>query len=204
MEVRSSWKNVFCLKKKKKDMACCVFESNSETTINFQSCYGLLLQKGRCIWYVWSTLRDKQNNLEQLKLTTLAQHMALFSLGWNAGGMQITPLIGCLSQFHLFCFSVLWGQNFHLSLQLHPACFLFGFPSHLALLLVFLTHYQKLGASLVTQWQRIYLPIQEMHVPFSGWENPLEKEMAIHSSILAWEIPWTEEPGRRQSSGSQK
>ena len=37
-----------------------------------------------------------------------------------------------------------------------------------------------------------------------GREAPLEKEMAAHSSILAWEIPWTEEPGRLQSMGSQK
>ena len=36
-----------------------------------------------------------------------------------------------------------------------------------------------------------------------GEEDPLEKEMATHSSILAWEIPWTEEPGRLQSMGSQ-
>ena len=37
-----------------------------------------------------------------------------------------------------------------------------------------------------------------------GWEDPLEKEMAIHSSILAWKIPWTEEPDRLQSMGSQR
>ena len=37
-----------------------------------------------------------------------------------------------------------------------------------------------------------------------GWEDPLEKEMATHSSILAWKIPWTEEPGRLQSMGSQR
>ena len=37
-----------------------------------------------------------------------------------------------------------------------------------------------------------------------GWEDPLEKEMATHSSILAWEIPWTEEHGGLQSLGSQK
>ena len=36
-----------------------------------------------------------------------------------------------------------------------------------------------------------------------GWEDPREKEMATHSSILAWEIPWTEEPGGLQSMGSQ-
>ena len=37
-----------------------------------------------------------------------------------------------------------------------------------------------------------------------GWEDPLEKEMATHSSILAWEIPWTQEPGRLQFMRSQK
>ena len=37
-----------------------------------------------------------------------------------------------------------------------------------------------------------------------GWEDPLEKEMATHSSVLAWKIPWTEEPGGPQSIGSQR
>ena len=37
-----------------------------------------------------------------------------------------------------------------------------------------------------------------------GWEDPLEKEMATHSSILAWRIPWSEEPGRLQSTGSHR
>ena len=45
--------------------------------------------------------------------------------------------------------------------------------------------------------------IQEMGVQSLGWEDPLEKEMATHSSILAWRIPWTEEPGRLQFTGSQ-
>ena len=45
--------------------------------------------------------------------------------------------------------------------------------------------------------------MQEMQVWSLGQEDPLEKEMATHSSILAWEIPWTEEPGRLQSMGSQ-
>ena len=44
---------------------------------------------------------------------------------------------------------------------------------------------------------------QETQVQFPGWEDALEKEMATHSSILAWEIPWTEEPGRLQYMGSQ-
>ena len=46
--------------------------------------------------------------------------------------------------------------------------------------------------------------MQETWVRSLGWEDPLEKETATHSNILAWEIPWTEEPGRLQSMGSQK
>ena len=42
-----------------------------------------------------------------------------------------------------------------------------------------------------------------MQVRSLGWGDPLEKEMATHSSILAWRIPWTEEPGKLQSIGSQ-
>ena len=44
----------------------------------------------------------------------------------------------------------------------------------------------------------------ETRVQSLGWEDPLEKEMATHSSILAWKIPWTEEPGKLQSIGSQR
>ena len=46
--------------------------------------------------------------------------------------------------------------------------------------------------------------VQETWVQFLGVEDPLEKGMAIHSSILAWRIPWTEKPGRLQSMGSQE
>ena len=46
--------------------------------------------------------------------------------------------------------------------------------------------------------------MQELHVLSLGWDDPLEKETAAHSSILAWEVPWPEEPGRLQSMGSQK
>ena len=49
------------------------------------------------------------------------------------------------------------------------------------------------------------LPVmQAIWVPSLGWEDPLEKGMAIHSSILAWKIPWTEEPGGLQSTVSQR
>ena len=46
--------------------------------------------------------------------------------------------------------------------------------------------------------------MREIWVQSLGWEDPLEKEMAIHSSTIAWKIPWTEEPGRLQSMGSQR
>ena len=46
--------------------------------------------------------------------------------------------------------------------------------------------------------------MRETWVLFLGREDPLEKEMAIHSSTIAWKIPWTEEPGRLQSMGSQR
>ena len=46
--------------------------------------------------------------------------------------------------------------------------------------------------------------MQEMRIWSLGQEDPLEKEVAAHSSILVWEIPWIEEPGRLQSTGSQE
>ena len=48
------------------------------------------------------------------------------------------------------------------------------------------------------------LEMQKIAVRSLGWEDSLEKEMATHSSILAWKIPKTEEPGRQQSIGSQR
>ena len=60
------------------------------------------------------------------------------------------------------------------------------------------------GASLVAQLVNILPAMQETWVLFLGQEDPLEKGMATHSSILAWEVPWTEEPGELQSTGSQK
>ena len=57
-------------------------------------------------------------------------------------------------------------------------------------------------SSLVAQLVKHLPTMQETQVPSLGWEDPLEKEMATHSIILAWRIPWTEETGRLQSMGS--
>ena len=54
------------------------------------------------------------------------------------------------------------------------------------------------------QQLRIRLPIQEMRVQSLGQEDPLEKGMASHSGIIAWKVPWTEEPGGLYSSWSHK
>ena len=59
-------------------------------------------------------------------------------------------------------------------------------------------------ASMVVQWLRIHLPMQETWVRSLVQEDPLEKEMATHSSILAPQIPWREEPEGLQSMDSQK
>ena len=56
----------------------------------------------------------------------------------------------------------------------------------------------------MAQGQRIRLPAQEAQVLSQGQEDPLEEEMVTPSSILAWKIPWTEEPGGLQSMGSQR
>ena len=75
------------------------------------------------------------------------------------------------------------------------------------LFLLFQTFKSKLmetSTSLVAQMVKRLSTMRETWVRSLGWKDPLEKEMAIHSSTNAWKIPWTEEPGRLQSMGSQR
>ena len=60
------------------------------------------------------------------------------------------------------------------------------------------------GASLVVQTVKHLSTMWETRVRSLSQEDPLQKEMAIHSSTIAWKIPWTEEPGWLQSTGSQR
>ena len=62
----------------------------------------------------------------------------------------------------------------------------------------------SLYASLVAQRLKRLPPMRETGVQSLGLEDPLEKEMVTHSSILAWRIPWTEKPGKLQSTGLQR
>ena len=64
--------------------------------------------------------------------------------------------------------------------------------------------FRKKRASLVTQLVKNLPAMQETSVQFLDREDPREEETATHSSILAWRIPWTEEPGRLQSMGLQR
>ena len=64
--------------------------------------------------------------------------------------------------------------------------------------------YQEYGASLVAKRLKHLPPMRETRVRSLGQEDPLEKKMVAHSSILAWRIPWMEKPGRLQSTGSQR
>ena len=59
-------------------------------------------------------------------------------------------------------------------------------------------------AFLVAQMVKNQPAMQEIWIQSLGWEDPLEKVMAIHSNILAWRIPWTKEPGELQSMESQR
>ena len=63
---------------------------------------------------------------------------------------------------------------------------------------------EKYQASLVAKMVKRLPAIRETWVLSLGREDPLEKEMATHSSTLAWKIPWMEEPGRLQSTGLQR
>ena len=85
------------------------------------------------------------------------------------------------------------------------------FPSYQAnvhklktLTLEFFIHFIKFRASLVAQMVKNLPAVQESRVRSLGREDPLEKGMATHSSILAWRIPWTEEPDGLQSMGLQE
>ena len=75
----------------------------------------------------------------------------------------------------------------------------FCYASHVFVILLV-----SMAASLVAQMVKNLPEMQEIQVWSLCWEDPLEKEMATHSSIFAWRIPWTEEPSRLQSMGSQR
>ena len=69
---------------------------------------------------------------------------------------------------------------------------------------IYIQRYTSTWASLVAQRVKTLPAMWETWVQSLGWEDPLEEGVATHSSILAWRIPWTEEPGGLQSMGSHR
>jgi len=80
----------------------------------------------------------------------------------------------------------------------------FGVSVSIFTILIDVSWYVFHQTSLVAQMVKRLPTMWETWVQSPGWEDLLEKEMATHSSILAWKIPWTEEPGRLQSVGLQR
>ena len=101
-------------------------------------------------------------------------------------GTNYMPNLPCLHFLHFLLL------NRHHSV--HELCF--------AVFLIKLIEAHR--ASLVAQSVKCLSTMRETWVPSLGREDLLEKEMAIHSNTIAWKIPWTEEPGRLQSMGSQR
>ena len=108
----------------------------------------------------------------------------------NPGGNQLLPLASLVSWYGTYPGED-WQIDFTQMLSFQ------GF----SYLLVFI---DTLRGFLVAQSVKSLPAMQKTWVQFLGWEDPLEKEVATHSSILAWRIPWTEEPCRLQSTGSQR
>ena len=112
---------------------------------------------------------------------------------------------------HSLIRTVIDGQTFplpsgaiHVSLPVHGPLCIYS-PKCFSIIRTFQYNSEHLlSASLVAQRLKCLPPMRETWVRSLGREDPLEKEMAIHSSILAWRIPWTEKPSRLQSTGRKE
>ena len=124
-------------------------------------------------------------------------------LPWRNVCLGLPPIfkLGCL----LFWYWTAWTVCIFWRLICQLLCFQIFSPT---LRVVFSSCLQSpllcKGASLVSQMVKRLPTTQKTRVRSLGWEDPLEKEMATHSSILAWKIPWTEEPGRLQFMGCKE
>ena len=121
--------------------------------------------------------------------------------GCNEKGCKWKVCIGCdVLMSHVLLSEEWWGQD-------HPSGMWSCSPAWLSLSSVIKGFYEGIinyPASLVAQMVKSLLAMRETWVRSQHWEDPLEKGMATHFSIPAWRIPWTEEPGRLQSVGSQR
>ena len=112
----------------------------------------------------------------------------------------------CWMNISLFAYAFFWRPQIFLSFVISFGYYLFS-PIMCSWLMRYLGTCTSLLITWASQvsWMVKCLPaMQETWVLSLDQDDPLEKEMAIHSSTLAWKIPWTEEPGRLQSMGSQR
>ena len=116
---------------------------------------------------------------------------------WNVGDLSLIPGLGRSSGE---------GKGYPLQysgLENSMHCIVHGVTKSWTWLSDFQFHV-LIRASLVAQMVKRLPAMRETRVQFLGREDPLEKEMVIHTSTLAWKIPWAEEPDRLQSMGSQR
>ena len=139
-----------------------------------------------------------------------------FSHTWYMVPSSTSPRLPCLSELPDNCQDANWEENEHffcleekggktpapLMLRTHHLnnVLLLTSASPLSCVLI----KKRIGDFLVAQTVKDPPAMQETWVQPLGWENPLEKGMTYHSSTLAWRIPWTEDPGRLQSTGLQR
>ena len=120
------------------------------------------------------------------------------SISGSTRGRTVNKLSFCC------CVCVCWIalSSYALSHMFHGH--MFGSNGHLNITANFSTYSCLIRTSLVAQTVKRLSTMRETWVWSLGWEDPLEKEMAIHSRTIAWKIPRTEEPGRLQSMGLQR
>ena len=131
----------------------------------------------------------------------------MIPLGYAPYSVQLCRLNGIINETsHRSCLFLVFKKNF-----LFPPSILtlnqmksFSMAFYGDCNCIFANGYWSVWASLVVQTVKCLSAMLETQVRSLCWEDPLEKEMATHSSTLAWKIPWTEEPGRLQSMGSQR
>ena len=122
-------------------------------------------------------------------------HSCFFIVNTNPCWIELLCVYYVLSHY-----SFLWSRK---TSQVSSQSYHFHFLQYQFGSLIRIFNFLLILASLVAQTVKNLLSMQQTQVRSLGQEDPLEKGMATHSSILAWRIPWTEEPGRLQSMGSQ-
>ena len=160
-----------------------------------------------CIWFIihlyilYPVFRDSDRIGQKI---FCYQHIYNFHL-WRWKIIDIAYMSLALENSALMPFSESWSQGCILKgLFLHFFCIFSTFSSFHSCIVIYFQLSLIYCDSLVAQTVKRLPTVRENRVRSLGWEDLLEKAMATHSTTLAWNIPWTKEPGRPQSMGSQR